>query len=121
MTRLRRTWNNGCEDLVQIMITLAISAPLLPTIHFLYNPWHPMYLTYHLIAPDQQTRTSEITKITLSSIINKHGIVTTAVSLGTFGAFQILFIWTITSTILFITVNVTISAFVFKSAIGEMT
>ncbi len=102
------------------MITLAISAPLFPTIHFFFNPWHPMYLTYHLVSI-QEMSTSELVQAGVLSVIQNYGLVMTILILGTFAVLQIFFIWVIASTILFLTVNVTISAFVFRSAIREMT
>lgn len=102
------------------MITIAISAPLFPTIHFFFNPLHPMYLTYHLVSIHEMS-TPHLVPSNVYSIIQNYGLILTIIILGTFAVVQMLFIWMIASTILFLTVNVTISALVFRSAIREMT
>ncbi|CAL8100290.1 unnamed protein product [Orchesella dallaii] len=113
--RLGRLWKNGCEDWVQLMITLAISAPIIPTLHYLLNPWHPQYITSLLISLEEKE------ELDLTIMLYKYGLAMTILLTGTFVMFQIVFIWIVTSTLLFITANVTISAYVLTSTITEMT
>jgi len=97
------------------MITASISAPIIPTLHYLLNPWHPQYITSLLIFHEEDE------ELDLTIMMYKYGLALTILLTGSFVMFQIVFIWIVTSTLLFITANVTISAYVLTSAINEMT
>lgn len=121
ITRLNRSWKNGCEDLVQIMISIAVAAPILPTIHFVANPWHPFYFTHYLVSQNVQVETGFPSISLLQAAVEKYGLVWVSIALVSFALFQIIMVWIICSAILFIIVDVTVSAFVFTCAVKEMT
>lgn len=121
--RLPRSWKNGCEDLIQIFITFSITFPILPIIHFLLTPLQLQFFTSLMVpfANNDEHTTLDYNNTTIPKIFHLYGAVITAVILVPVLIYQIICMWTITFTFLFVTSHVTISAFVFNSAIKQMT